>query len=148
MKWFHESALPSPSVVALARDRDRDARDRRRPRVPVRCTAGLAVSRRSCDGRVIDDRVMDGYRIMPRTPTSGEVAQRAVAAFVVVHQRTGAVYSVLRIATGTGSATRFGLFCDCCRISCSEVQAVAKAFPDPDDDPPSGIAIALKAIAA
>jgi hypothetical protein len=93
-------------------------------------------------------RYQNGYRIEQRTPTAGEVAQRAVHAFSVTHQRTGAVYAVLRIASGTGEATRYALFCDCCRLGCAEVVAVSKAFPDPDDDPPSGIAIALRAVAA
>jgi hypothetical protein len=97
---------------------------------------------------VSSDRGVDGYSIVQRTPTSGEVAQRAVHAFMVTHFRTGAVYSVLRIATGHGTDTRFALFCDCCKLGCKEVQAVAKAFPDPEDEPPSGIAVALRSLAA
>jgi hypothetical protein len=93
-------------------------------------------------------RYQDGYRIEQRSPTSGELAQRAVHAFVVTHQRTGAVFAVLRIASGNGAEMRYGLFCDCCRIACPEVLAVSTAFPDPDDDPPSGIAVALRSLEA
>jgi hypothetical protein len=90
----------------------------------------------------------DGYKIEQRSPTSGELAQRAVHAFSVTHQRTGAVYAVLRIASGNGAKTRYALFCDCCRLGCAEVVAVSKAFPDPDDDTPSGIAVALRSLEA